>query len=113
MLPVEEGEIPYARPPMFVAPTILKKFASNRLFEVRPFVPPTVENMFVFGCIPHSGPSKPPPVTGTPACWVILVLAKVNALKFSIRKTPLLRRSWVAAAFPAGDDWSSAGTSWI
>ena len=43
-------------------------------------LPTSEANMFVKGCVPHSGPSKKPPVTGMPACCGYLSARKNSGL---------------------------------
>ena len=63
--------------------------------------------MFVKGCVPHSGPSKNPPVTGTP-CWFGYLSARKNSgLVDTMPIAPLERASWTAVATPDGLVWSS------
>ena len=70
-------------------------------------LPTSAANMFVKGCVPHSGPSKNPPVTGTP-CWLGTLSARKNrGLVDTMPSAPLERASWTAVDTPDGLVWSS------
>ena len=63
--------------------------------------------MFVKGCVPHSGPSKNPPVTGMP-CWFGYLAARKNSgLVETMPTAPLDRASCTAVAISVGLVWSS------
>src|SRR6202044_3396714 len=76
-------------------------------------LPTSEANMLVKGWVPHSGPSKNPPVTGTP-CWFGVLSARKNkGLSETIPSAPLDRADWTAVATSVGLVWSSRTTPTI
>ncbi len=71
-------------------------------------LPTSAANMLVlYGGVPHSGPSKNPPVTGTP-CWLGYLAARKNSgLVETMPKAPLEMASCTAVAISVGLVWSS------
>src|ERR1700693_1376053 len=71
-------------------------------------LPTSEANMLLLkGGVPHSGPSKNPPVTGTP-CWFGYLSARKNSGLVETRpKAPLDRASWTAEEIAVGLVWSS------
>ena len=52
-------------------------------------LPVSDANMFVYGFVPHSGPSTLAPVTGTPACSGYFAAAVKSGLTETIPNVPL------------------------
>ena len=65
-------------------------------------LPSSEANMFVYGCVPHSGPSEKFPVTGTPCCWGYLAAAKNSALSDTMPRAPLEMASCTAVTTVVG-----------
>ena len=78
---LDEGEMQYPYEQTTVPPwafmnapmDVLTGYLGSRL-------PTSEANMLVKGCVPHSGPSKNPPVTGMPACCGSLSARKKRGL---------------------------------
>ena len=65
-------------------------------------------NMLVFGCVPHSEPSKAPPVTGIPACWAYFAPRKKSGEFDTIPTAPSEIACWTAVVvITVGLVWSS------
>ena len=73
-------------------------------------LPTSEANMFVNPGVPHSGPSKNPPVTGMPACWGYLSARKNRGLVDTMPTGFLESASWTAVAISVGLVWSSRTT---
>ena len=70
-------------------------------------LPTSLANMLVYGCSPHSGPSKNPPVTGTPCSLGYLAARKNSGLAETTPMTPFDRAFWTAVTTSDGLVWSS------
>src|SRR5277367_4468999 len=70
-------------------------------------LPTSEANMFVNPGVPHSGPSKYPPVTGRPACWGYLSARKNRGLTDTMPAGFFDTASWTAVATSVGLVWSS------
>src|ERR1700722_20499653 len=70
-------------------------------------LPTSDANMLVLkGFVPHSGPSKNPPVTGTPCSFGYLSPRKNSGLVETMPKAPLDNADWIAVTISVGLVWS-------
>ena len=107
----DEGEIPYPYEQRTVPPwafmnapmDVLTGYLGSRL-------PTSDANMLVKGFVPHSGPSKNPPVTGTPCWFGALSARKKRGLTDTMPTAPLESAFWTAVATSVGLVWSSRTT---
>src|ERR1700692_2933578 len=90
----DDGEIPYPYEHTTVPPWAFMKPPMAVLTGYLGFTLPASEaNMLVKGCVPHSGPSKKPPVTGTPCWFGVLSARKKRGLTDTMPMAPLERAS--------------------
>ena len=108
---LDEGEMPYPYEQSTVPPCAFMKAPMAVLTGYLVSTLPTSEaNMFVNPGVPHSGPSKKPPVTGMPACWGYLSARKNKGLVDTMPAGFLESASWTAVAISVGLVWSSRTT---
>ena len=111
---LDDGEMPYPYEQTTVPPCAFMKAPMAVLTGYLVSTLPTSEaNMFVNPGVPHSGPSKNPPVTGMPACWGYLSARKNRGLVDTMPTGFLESASWTAVTISVGLVWSSRTTPLI